>query len=370
MGGCRFGHPRVEAAQAPGLQVFRFESQGLTMRETIDGAPYVGQRFEFAVFPRRAGALTIPPVTVRLMDRSGDETGKLSGQPTMLAVAAPPGVDPSRPAIGSTRVTLSESWEPADAKQIEVGDALVRVVRRTAEDTPSLGFSPIDLSAPEGVRVYSDQPQVNDKVERGRLTGERTDRITYVFEKPGDYALPAVSQVWWDLSAHALKRTVGDGRRVAVAAVAVPGDARSGTSPRLGWRGLAAIGGGVLILLALAALAAAKLVAAAGRRRAQAPSEAALFAKAKEAARGGDPAAAYRALVTWRDSARLPAEALTSLPPVQALERRLFAGAKEWRGEELGPALECFRRDWLAGRVRRGDSDVLPPLNPATRALG
>jgi hypothetical protein len=85
--------PRVEAAQAPSLQVFRLESQGLTIRETIDGAPYIGQQFEFAVYPRRAGPLTIPPVAVRLMDRSGDETGTVSGQAKTLAVAAPPGVD-------------------------------------------------------------------------------------------------------------------------------------------------------------------------------------------------------------------------------------------------------------------------------------
>jgi hypothetical protein len=69
--------PRVEAPQAPGLQTFRFESQGRTMRETIDGAPYVGQRFEFAVYPRRAGSLSIPAVEVLFMDHSGNETGPL-----------------------------------------------------------------------------------------------------------------------------------------------------------------------------------------------------------------------------------------------------------------------------------------------------
>ena len=39
------------------------------------------------------------------------------------------------------------------------------------------------FAAPPGVRVYVDPPQTDDRVERGDLTGRRTDRVTYVFER-------------------------------------------------------------------------------------------------------------------------------------------------------------------------------------------
>ena len=154
--------PQVVTPQAPGLQVFRFESQGLTMRDTIEDQPFVGQRFEFALYPRRAGTLAVPPVEIRLMDRSGDVTGKAAGEAQTLTVSAPPGVDPGRPSIASRKVTLTESWEPAAAKgPLNAGDALVRVIKREADDTPALGFAAPNLNAPEGVRAYADQPISN-----------------------------------------------------------------------------------------------------------------------------------------------------------------------------------------------------------------
>ena len=52
--------PRVSVPDTPGTQIMRFESQGVTMRDQIGGQNYVGQQFEFIVFPRRGGAFTLP----------------------------------------------------------------------------------------------------------------------------------------------------------------------------------------------------------------------------------------------------------------------------------------------------------------------
>jgi hypothetical protein len=314
------------------------------MRETIDGAPYVGQRFEFAVYPRRAGSLSIPAVEVRLMDRGGNETGTLAGQPQTLAVSAPPGVDPSRPAIASTGVTLTESWEAADAKPIRVGDAIVRVVKRRADDTPSLAFAPLDAGAPEGVRAYADQPIADDRIDRGRLTGERTDRITYVFEKPGDYALPAVSQRWWDVAAGRIREASGDGRRVTVAAMPTGAKDEGSTAFArfLTRRTLAGLTAGAVAVV-IGWRLAARIVS---RRRDPAgagPSEAELFNRLKQAERSGDWGATYRALAAWRDAAAIPRHRLTALPSVQALERTLFAGGPRQAGEPPPPRADHRR---------------------------
>lgn len=359
--------PRVEAAQAPGLQVFRFESQGLTMRETINGVAHIGQRFEFAVYPRRAGELTIPPLTAELMDRSGEVTGKISSQAQTLAVSTPPGVDPSRPVIASTGVALSETWEPNDTKALRVGDALVRIVKRDAVDTPSLDFAPLGAGAPEGVRAYFDQPQANDKIEHGALRAERTDRITYVFERTGDYVLPPVSQVWWDLSANALKRVVGEGRRVSVAA---PLAAKTGVGAieSIGGRKLAVAGLVALVLSVLGGLAVAALFAEMRRQRKEGPSEAALFARLKRAARDNDPATTYRALVAWREAAGLSRERVTALGSVQSLECALFAreaGKGEAFSDGLIGDLDRLRRKLRSDRKPEAAEAHLPPLNPA-----
>src|SRR5262245_29893957 len=56
--------PQVEAPKIDGAEVFRFESQATTMSDQIEGKSYVGQRFEFAIYGRRAGSLTVPATSI------------------------------------------------------------------------------------------------------------------------------------------------------------------------------------------------------------------------------------------------------------------------------------------------------------------
>jgi hypothetical protein len=359
--------PQVVTPQAPGLQIFRFESQGLTMRDTIEGQRFVGQRFEFALYPRRAGTLAVPPVEIRLMDRSGDVTGKAAGEAQTLTVSGPLGVDPGHPSIASHKVTLTESWERAAAKEpLHAGDALVRVIKREADDTPALGFAAPNLNAPEGVRAYADQPISNDRIERGTLMGERIDQITYVFEKPGDYALPAITQSWWDLSSDKLRREVGAGRTVSVAAAEspMPTEGERARFTRLDWRALAALALGVVVLAALMAVGVARLARARRSRRESGPSPSVLFRELNSAAGSGDARATYRALA--RAAACLDPAMLSTLPPVRDLERSLFAGRDMW-SRESGEALLKAVRSLPRGSSRTPRRPDLPPLNPAVR---
>ena len=83
----------------PGAQILRYETQATTMNDRIDGTEHVGQRFEFALYPRRGGALEIPAPQVTLLDRAGEETGRIAGTPTRIEVTVPTGVDPSKPVV-------------------------------------------------------------------------------------------------------------------------------------------------------------------------------------------------------------------------------------------------------------------------------
>jgi hypothetical protein len=366
--------PQVATPQAPGLQAFRFESQGLTMQDTIDSRSYAGQRFEFAVYPRRAGTLSIPSVEVRLMNRAGDERGRVRGEPQTLTVLAPPGTDPSRPIIASTNVTLKETWEPAEAsKPVHVGDALVRMVTRQAADTPALGFPALDATAPQGVRVYVDQPQSDDKVARGDLTGERKDRITYVFEKEGDFSLAGLTQPWWDLSSKTLRKVTAPGRRITVIAAPPPAATQRDSWSRLvalDWRKLAAIAVGATVAITLCGMLVARLLKALRERSERGPSEQTLFRDFERAARAGDPRATWLTLTMWRQSANIGADRIAAGPAVSLLESCLFGADKtSWSSEDassLVREIEMLRRSRSASLAAR--EARLPPLNPPAPA--
>jgi hypothetical protein len=342
--------PRVVVPELAGAQILRFETQATTMNDRIDGVSYVGQRFEFALYARRGGTLTVPAPQVTLLDRPGNPTGTATGQPVTIEITVPRGVDASAPLIATTRATIEEQWSPA-SKTFKAGDALVRTVTREADDVPAMAMPNLAFGAPEGARVYVDPPRSEDRQDRGAVTGRRIDRVTYVFEAGGRFALAGVVQPWWDLEAHQLREQRLAAVTVSVQAPPVPIDP---------WRFFAP-------MLALALLLA-------GERRLETPlrdwyadrharwlaSEPKAWRGLADACRHGDLHDVYRAFTVWRR--RAPRVAVAGW--AEALEEALFAAAPWSRARSLQ-----FMKDVanLRRQVRRPHAaGGLPPLNPVS----
>ena len=124
--------PRVTLPDAPGLQAFRFETQATMIQESIGNETYVGQRFEFALYPRRGGVFELPPAAVTLLDRDGAETRETQGRALRLDV----GVDAT-----VRGVALDVEGVDAQAQlqvRLENLAAIVDRVMRTIEANPQL----------------------------------------------------------------------------------------------------------------------------------------------------------------------------------------------------------------------------------------
>lgn len=367
--------PKVAAPDIPGAQLFRFESQATTMNDTLDGRSYVGQRFEFALYPRRGGSLAVPAFVATLLDRAGNPTGSAHSDPASIAVTVPAGIDASQPVVASKEVTAEEQWTPDPAGPFKVGDALVRRVTRTARDVPGLALAALDTSAPNGVRSYADPPEIDDHIDRGDIVGRRTDRVTYVFELPGTYRLPDAVQSWWDLDDSAARIAQEPGMEVVVQS----GEAAAAGMPTAGHgrRPWLAITGAVAVLLVAAVLGhryrAALIDRWRQRRDAHENSEPAAFRRLCRACRAGDATATYRLLHFWlsrlpgRPSPASLARSHADLASCYAkLERAVFARHREaWTPEDgraLARALARRRRERRTiGSIR---SSTLPALNP------
>jgi hypothetical protein len=341
--------PRVEIPDVRGAQIFRFETQGSTMRETIDAASYVGQRFEFAFYARRAGDFTVPPAEVTLLDREGAATGNAKGAALTIGVATPPGVSASEPIVATESMKLEQSWSPDPKGSHKPGDAIVRTLIRTAEDVPALAFADPPLDAPEGVRAYATPPETQDSVNRGSLTGKRIDRITYVFEQAGAYRLSAFRQPWWDLAQHQARAAKAAGVALDVKASPVAPEPASRTRALWAW---AAAG----VALALALYLASQL-----SRRSPNP-EASAFRALAKACKTADAPATYRAFVHWgaQLAPEMRARAEEAATP---LGQSLFGGGGGWTREDGRRLLK--RTIAMRGDCRiRPAKSPLPPLNP------
>jgi hypothetical protein len=353
--------PRVTMPEMPGAQIVRYESQATTMDDRIDGKDYAGQRFEFALYPRRGGALEVPAPVVTVLDAKGDTLGRVQGKAAKMDVSVPVGVDPSRPVIATSKLSLEEQWSPAQTTAFRGGDALVRTVTREAADVTGMAMLDLAFPAPSGVRVYLDPPQSEDRVDRGNVTGRRIDKATYVFETGGSFTLPGVAQPWWDLSTGRLRTARAPDVTVAVAAA--PAAPVPATNRMEGWVFAAAT---IVGTLALAWWAAPRLQARQAERRARwLASEPKAFGDLQTACRQGEAPAIYRAFVLWRQRVSRP-DALS--PLAEEIEAALFAGASWSHDEALAFAGRVEAARLPGHRVARSRI-VLAPLNPASLAV-
>ncbi len=346
--------PRVSLSEMPGAQILRYETQATTMNERIDGKAYVGQRFEFALYPRRGGTLEIPAPQVTVLDGAGEETGRVSGAATTIDVTVPAGVDPSKPVVATRELVLDQRWQPEPTTVFKAGDALVRTITRQASDIPGMAMLDLAFPAPQGVRVYVEPPQTDDRIERGDLTGRRTDRVTYVFERGGSFPIDTVAQPWWDLGAGRLRQAGGQGVTVSVTAVVPPPP--PGERLKL-WLYVATTAVGVLSLIWWAWPRFSARQAA--RRARWERSEPKAFRDLQAACRQGDARTVYRAFAVWRQRIARPLPATFA----EEVEGALFAGAPWSTGQAhaFAARLEQFRRAGQDLAV----PPILPPLNPA-----
>lgn len=354
--------PRVAAPEVDGAQVFRFETQATNISDRVGSASYVGQRFEFDIYPRRAGTLVVPAMQVTLLDRAGDPVGTRQGTALSIEAKVPPGLDPSGPIVAANKVTLDERWEPSAAKEFRVGDALTRNIRRTSAGVPGLALANLAFDAPDGVRAYVDPPVIEDRVERGEVTGTRTDRVTYVFERAGRFVIPGVAQPWWDLrasAAHTLKLPARD--------VEVAGGVSEAENSGVRWSLIAGIGIAVLLLGAALYLGRAWLIARwSGWQNNPATLERAAYRALRRTCREPDAAATYRA---WRHWDAVRADRTMSPELAQALgvlDGSLF-GNGTWRAADA----DALRAAVSRTRVRHHAAlrrSKLPPLNPGAES--
>lgn len=348
--------PRVSIAEVPGAQIVRYETQATTINDTIDGRSYVGQRFEFAFYARRGGRFLVPAPAATLLDAAGESVGHAQGETTALEVAVPSGVDPSQPVIATSSLTLREEWTPRPSGPFKAGDAVVRTVTREAADVPGMAMLDLAYTAPAGIRVYVEPPQSDDRVDRGSLTGRRTDKVTYVFEASGPFAIPDVVQPWWDLSAGRLRRATGNGVTLTVAAAPMVGNAQDRAER---WIFLAATALGVVALALWAGRRALRWQSV--RQARWLGSEEKAFRDLVAACRQGDPDPVFRAFTLWRS--RLPrATDVSGL--AEQIEPALFGGAPWSLDQSRAFATQAGTlRQKAAPDERRA---ALPPLNPAT----
>jgi hypothetical protein len=140
--------------------------------------------------------------------------------PQTITARLAEGAQAAAPALVA-KVVVTQTLD-GDPGAVKVGDALTRTLETFAANTQAMMIPPPRFQAPEGVRLYPRDPVLNDvKTDRGDVTGgRRIDQVTYIFEEPGLYTLPAIEIGW--VNADSGKRQVATAPAIRVSVAPAP----------------------------------------------------------------------------------------------------------------------------------------------------
>jgi len=202
--GTHIGHAEIEDAIV--LQREKFAVNSSRREGEIN---WVVQQWELTVYPQRGGVFNVPAIALQLSIAGEPDdvaiTGILYTKPLQFTAEVPdPLQSEEHDWVATNRFEVSDVFD-RDIDSLKPGDAIVRSIRISADNLPAMMLPAIQPESIDGMAVYQKTPRLNDRSNRGDYVAERVDVLTYVFEKPGHYVLPARSYAWWNLETDGLE---------------------------------------------------------------------------------------------------------------------------------------------------------------------
>ncbi|MBV2127673.1 BatD family protein [Arsukibacterium indicum] len=194
--------------------------------ELIDGERYRSITRRYAITPQRSGEFTIAPPTFTgdVIDRDSARQSYFARSRTIVREAEPLSITVQPQPAGYTGdwlvaglVTLNEEWQP-DQQQLTQGEPVTRIITLSAVDVSENQLPELNISMPDGFRVYQEQPQARGAERSGRLVAQKVITSAIIANTAGEFELPEVKISWWNSQTDRLEQTVLPGRTVQVQA--------------------------------------------------------------------------------------------------------------------------------------------------------
>ena len=217
--GYSFSNTHFNLPEVSGGFLMQTDSTTIKQSEKKEGQDWQILRYPLALFPQKSGQLTVPSIDVRFSTSAG--FGKpvrdfeFKTEPLELSVSMPPGVGQDELVITTGSFQLEHDWQPASAIA-KTGDAFTLTVTRHAGDISAMLLPPIPVYRTNGLAAYPQAAEIEDKTNRGDLTGKRVDSITWVVEKAGSYEIPGIRFQWWDPDKRELKQQIIPGIKLDI----------------------------------------------------------------------------------------------------------------------------------------------------------
>ncbi|AXI56287.1 hypothetical protein C1J05_18840 [Sulfitobacter sp. JL08] len=207
--------PAFPSFEAPNLMVRLNGRATNPTSETIDGETWSGVIRTYTIYPMIEGTFQLPASDLTIVYQDDDGvtpvTKTLSTPAFAFTSTIPEGARGLDPVILAKDLEITQSITAADGP-IKVGDAITRQLEISVEGTSPLFLPPLLVETEtENLRGYPQDPKVTEAVDRGVLSGTRTEQISYIATQAGPVSLPVLQLEWFNLSSNQVETVELDG---------------------------------------------------------------------------------------------------------------------------------------------------------------
>jgi BatD DUF11 like domain len=174
----------------------------------IGRVSYAGITETYVIYPQQAGDFHLPSAQITVPYAAAPPkttTARLALPALSFRADVPAAARDLDYFLPTTNLTIQQKWS-SPLKNLRAGDSIERTITVTATKMQAMLIPPLPLDAPTGIRVYPEEPAVQDqKTDRGDFVyGRRTQSAKYFISKAGDYTLPPIELKWWNLASNRL----------------------------------------------------------------------------------------------------------------------------------------------------------------------
>ncbi len=169
-----------------------------------DDKDFIVLERQYAIFPQAAGELIIEPVTFEGVVLTASGLSSLqrvrSGVLALSVQAAipPPQEYPNASWVPASALNLSELWSD-DPGEFTLGIPQTRTLTIEAEGLIETQLPEVTMLQTEGVRQYSDQPELERETGSEGVQATRIERFAVIAQSPGQVTIPAVELPWFNV---------------------------------------------------------------------------------------------------------------------------------------------------------------------------
>jgi hypothetical protein len=172
----------------------------------INGKNYSIIEIKFALFGQAVGKLKIPSQRFSAFETSNSGLGgffsrgnrliRLTEEKIVNITAIPAQLSASQ-WMPSSQVKIEQSWSD-NSGTLTAGEPITRTIKISALGLTAAQIQPLPSLENTKLKLYPDQPTLEDKQTNLGILGVRTETVAIVPNQAGQIIVPAIEMEWWD----------------------------------------------------------------------------------------------------------------------------------------------------------------------------